>query len=69
MPDPLPFPQSLCHACRHLSLIASATTTFLRCRKPDWPKYAPQPVRRCLGFEPKGDAGDGDRRDDSDAQP
>ncbi len=64
MPDPRPFPQSLCHDCRWLSLVASATTTFLRCRKPEWPKYAPQPVRRCAGFEPKATeqrAGDGER--------
>jgi hypothetical protein len=46
-----PFPQSLCHGCRWRHLVASSTTTFLRCTRPGWPKYPPQPVRTCAGHE------------------
>jgi hypothetical protein len=44
----LPFPESLCHTCRHLRLVTSARgSTFLMCQEPTLPKYPPQPVRAC----------------------
>jgi hypothetical protein len=48
-----PFPESLCHRCAHLRLVHSGRgSTFLMCREPTLPKYAPQPVRACPGFAP-----------------
>jgi len=47
-----PFPTSVCHGCRWLALAASRTSTFLRCTRPGFPKYAPQPLRTCAGREP-----------------
>ncbi|MEQ1633397.1 MAG: hypothetical protein ABL997_13550 [Planctomycetota bacterium] len=49
----VPFPTSVCHTCRYVALIASATSTFVRCNRPGYPKYPPQPVRFCNGHEPK----------------
>jgi hypothetical protein len=51
-PDGPPFPTSVCHGCRWLVLSASRTSTFLRCTRPGFPKYAPQPLRSCAGREP-----------------
>jgi hypothetical protein len=48
---PEPFPDSLCHRCRHLRRVTSDRGgVFLRCAHPRLPKYAPQPVRACEGF-------------------
>jgi len=51
MADDLPFPDSLCHRCRHLRMIRSARgSSFLMCQEPSLPKYTAQPVRACRGF-------------------
>lgn len=47
---------SLCARCRHVETITSARgSTFLRCglqrSDPRFPKYPPQPVLSCPGFE------------------
>ncbi|HLQ38883.1 MAG TPA: hypothetical protein VK348_13825 [Planctomycetota bacterium] len=49
--DP-PYPTSVCHGCRWLLIAASRTSTFLRCTRPGWPKYPPQPLLQCHGREP-----------------
>ncbi|MSR39126.1 MAG: hypothetical protein EXS02_09855 [Planctomycetes bacterium] len=51
MPAEPPFKNSICHGCRFLTVIESASSAFLRCTKPGWPKYPPQPQRRCAGRE------------------
>jgi hypothetical protein len=50
---PIPFPESLCHGCRHLRLVAAARSTFLLCRigTDERAKYPRQPVRACQLFE------------------
>lgn len=49
---PPPFQESLCHRCRHLRLVKTERSTFLRCAVlPN--KYPPQPVRSCPLFEQK----------------
>jgi hypothetical protein len=49
----LPFPDSLCHRCRHVRLNGNKRgSVFVQCTHPSLPKYLPQPVRRCDGFEP-----------------
>lgn len=46
----------LCGTCRHLRLLASARSVFVRCGKaetdPAFPRYPPLPVVRCAGYEP-----------------
>jgi hypothetical protein len=43
----------VCGACRHAAAVVSARgSAFLRCRHPRLPKYPPQPIVRCDGFEP-----------------
>jgi hypothetical protein len=49
-------PRSLCERCRHVRLIQSAKgSVFLLCRRserePEYPKYPPQPVVDCRGFQ------------------
>ena len=49
----VPFPQSLCHRCRHLRLTGNKRgSVFLQCTEPSLPKYPPQPVRACTQFTP-----------------
>ena len=50
------FGRSLCVRCRHRRIITSGRgSQFLLCRaaatEPRLPKYPPQPVGRCIGFE------------------
>jgi hypothetical protein len=50
-------PGGLCQACAHVRTITSARgSTFLLCTRaandPRFPKYPPQPVWVCSGFEP-----------------
>jgi hypothetical protein len=52
-----PFPDSLCHGCRHHRIVSTARSRFLMCRAPELPKYAPQPVRRCPAFDAGPPAG------------
>jgi hypothetical protein len=49
---PPPFPESLCHLCRHCRRIDGARSSFLLCEALPQ-KYPPQPVRSCPAFEPK----------------
>ena len=48
--------ESLCTTCRFVREIRTPRSCFLLCRlsdgNPDYPKYPPQPVRRCQGYEP-----------------
>lgn len=49
---------SLCRACRHgREIVSGAGSRFLLCRLAatdrSYPKYPPQPVARCGGFEAK----------------
>lgn len=49
-------PRSLCELCRHVRVIESAKgSRFLLCkrseREPEFPKYPPQPVVECRGFQ------------------
>jgi hypothetical protein len=46
----VPFPESLCHGCVHVKLVQTERSTFVLCKHPELPKYAPQPVRACVGF-------------------
>jgi hypothetical protein len=52
-PDPLPFPDSLCHLCAAPPrYVRTQTSTFILC--PLVPeKYPRQPVVRCAWFRPK----------------
>ncbi|RKH48816.1 hypothetical protein D7Y23_19030 [Corallococcus sp. AB050B] len=52
LPDPLPFPDSLCHRCAAPPrYVQTKTSTFIMC--PLLPqKYAPQPVGACSLFRP-----------------
>lgn len=52
--------ESLCHRCRHVRKITSGTgSLFWLCQlaatDPGYRKYPPQPVVRCVGFEPAVD--------------
>ena len=49
---PRPFPESLCHRCRHHRLVRGARSSFLHCDAPGLPKYPPQPVRSCVAHLP-----------------
>lgn len=50
----LPFPESLCHRCRHLRLTGNKRgSVFLQCTEPTLPRYGPQPVRACDRFAPR----------------
>jgi len=49
-------PGNLCEVCRHVRRIQNAKgSVFLLCRRsesqPEFPKYPPQPVVECRGFE------------------
>jgi hypothetical protein len=49
-----PFPEALCHRCRHVRLVHSGKgSIFLMCRQPSLPKYPRQPVVACVGFTPR----------------
>jgi hypothetical protein len=54
-----PLHGGLCQACTHVRTITSARgSVFLLCTRatsdPRYPKYPPQPVWACRGFEPRG---------------
>ena len=56
-PAPVANRHGLCQTCRHVRLVATARgSTFFLCERsradPRFPKYPPQPVRACTGFEP-----------------
>lgn len=64
----------LCHTCVHVRAITSARgSTFLLCSRAAsdarYPKYPPQPVWACRGFEAVAETGAADtprQRDDGD---
>ena len=61
----MPPTESLCSTCAHVRVIHSAKgSVFLQCQRARdderFPKYPPQPVRLCPGFQATG----GDVRDE-----
>lgn len=48
----------LCAACRHLQVLRSRRSTFVRCalsdRRPEMPRYPVLPVLHCAGHERAG---------------
>ena len=48
---------SLCEKCRSVREVCTARSRFLLCElsitSADYPKYPPQPVVQCSGFQPK----------------
>ena len=55
----VPMLTSLCHHCEHMREITSGKgTRFFLCQKSlsdrQYPKYPPQPVVQCAGFEQRG---------------
>ncbi|MEZ4399758.1 MAG: hypothetical protein R3B06_07050 [Kofleriaceae bacterium] len=43
---------SLCHRCAYVRLTGNTRgSVFLACTAPGMPKYGPQPVLRCPGFQ------------------
>lgn len=46
-----PFASSLCHRCKHHRYVKTDRSTFIKCEEPTLPKYPPQPVVRCEGFQ------------------
>lgn len=55
-----PMRQSLCESCTHMREVSTARSRFLLCElalaDAAYPKYPPQPVVRCDGYQRKGDA-------------
>ena len=51
----LSVPAGLCASCRHLRVLASPRSVFVRCGRaesdPAFPRYPPLPVVRCRGYE------------------
>ncbi len=51
---------SLCETCRNMREVRTARSRFLLCElsvtNPDYPKYPPQPVARCGGYQPRDEA-------------
>ena len=61
MSAPAPPPAGQCDDCRHLEVVRSKRSAFVRCRladtDPRFPRYPRLPVLACAGYEPGGDAG------------
>ena len=51
---------SLCETCKHLREVRTARSRFLLCElsvtNAAYPKYPPQPVVRCDGYQPRSEA-------------
>jgi hypothetical protein len=51
---------SLCETCRNVREVRTARSRFLLCElsvtSAAFPKYPPQPVLRCDGYQPRGEA-------------
>jgi hypothetical protein len=51
--------QTLCESCKHMREVTTARSRFLLCKlsvaNAAYPKYPPQPVLRCDGYERKDD--------------
>jgi hypothetical protein len=50
-----PYPESLCHRCRHHRVVVGRASVFIRCLALPV-KYPSQPVRVCPAFELSGPA-------------
>jgi len=52
--------ESLCESCRNMREVRKARSRFFLCElsvtNDEYPKYPPQPVVRCKGFEQKSEA-------------
>jgi hypothetical protein len=52
----------LCPRCKHVKSVPGKNTVFLMCRRsqsdPRFPRYPPQPITSCVGFEPEPRAAD-----------
>lgn len=52
---------SLCETCQHMREVRTARSRFLLCEpsttNANYPKYPPQPVIRCAGYQLREDAG------------
>jgi hypothetical protein len=56
VPEPRPFPASLCHRCQGCRYVTSAKgSTFLMCERLPV-RYLPQPVLTCPAFLARGAA-------------
>jgi hypothetical protein len=51
---------SICETCKNLREVRTERSRFLLCElsitNPAYPKYPPQPVVRCDGYQPRGEA-------------
>jgi hypothetical protein len=51
---------SLCETCQQVRVVRTARSRFLFCElsatNPAYPKYPPQPVLRCDGYQPRHEA-------------
>ncbi len=51
--------QSLCETCRNMREVRTARSRFLLCElsftNAAYPKYPPQPVVRCAGYQPRNE--------------
>jgi hypothetical protein len=69
VPEPGPLTQSLCRSCQNVREVRTARSRFWLCglsvADAAYPKYPPQPVLRCDGYEPRPEAAPQDRQDDS----
>jgi hypothetical protein len=65
--------QSLCETCRNVREVRTARSRFLLCElsvtNDAYPKYPPQPVVRCDGYQCKNEAKQGKPDDPPDKQP
>jgi hypothetical protein len=54
---PVKMIESLCETCANMREVRTAKSRFVLCRlsaaNDGYPKYPPQPICRCAGFEPK----------------
>jgi hypothetical protein len=61
---------SLCETCRNMREVRTARSRFLLCElsgtTPGYPKYPPQPVVRCQGYQPRAEVGSGGQGDPPD---
>lgn len=53
---------SLCETCKNMRQVTTTRSRFLLCElsvtNENYPKYPPQPVVRCDGYQPKNTTGD-----------
>src|SRR5262245_5288309 len=65
--------QSLCETCRNVREVRASRSRFLLCElsvtNATFPKYPPQPVVRCEGFQSRSEAKQGKPDDPPDKRP